>query len=223
MGASKWIAVGVVVVIVGLGGLLAWNQKQQSDRMRRVAYLSAQQETVARKQIVDALPVIDLADWCGRSPAAIAKRFFNNAANVSDCCGNTLWGDAVVKNWRGWKQVSLSFAVSGLRDVTFEPPCNLTEADFIRIAKEKFGLVAPEARYEASDEFHGFTGMDGKVRSVEFINRSARRGSGANMVLLASSQRKVAFEPGVMLVNFNWYVDGAGDQKTYSPPTPWAE
>lgn len=221
MSASKGIAAGVVLVLVGVGGWLAWDQKVERDCARRAAYISAQKAIAARKKIVESLPVIDLADWCGRSPASIAHRFFNDAASLSNCCGNTLWGDAVMHNWRGWKKVSLSFAVNGLRDVTFEPPCNLTEADFIQIATQKFGLVMPRANYEASDEFHGFTGMDGNIRSVEFINRSVNRESGATMLLLASAQGKKAFEPGEMLVNFNWYVDGAADRKKYNPPTPW--
>ena len=219
---SKAVAAGVVLLLAGVAGLFFWRQKVQETQAQRRAYLQQQQDGVVKQQFIKALPAVDIADWRGRPPEALARRFFGDDARVRNCCKQAAWSDCGVSNWKGWKEVALSFAEGGLRDATFTPPAPLSEAECVQIVTQKFGLKLPRGKYAVTEDGHGYEGLDGDVYSVQFVDVQARQRGRATLLFLASAaQSKKPFVPGDIRITFNWYVEGTPDRRQYAPPTPW--
>ena len=97
---------------------------------------------------------VDLVALMGKTRAEVRRVFPGTENNLA--------------NWHGWRNVYLTFnGKRRLVTVTLEPPRPMTEVQ-AEVAIRGFKIVPDRAKYFAAPIVHGYRGMNGPVRTVNY-------------------------------------------------------
>lgn len=186
---SKAIPIVLVVIFV-IAGVLMLQHGKQKDRQQALAIKRQQQvQTEKRRAFLGALPKLNIQDWKGKSPTALAP-VFPTAKNLNNVSKEMDSDDCDIANYKGWDRLTLTFTNYALGAVSVDSPVVLTEADAQHVAQNCFGIALPRENYFQTPAERGFENLKGKVKTVTFVEEQAQgKKGGASIAIFEAAKR----------------------------------